>query len=65
MHYPLVSIQHGNIKSKHGPKNKQVNNLSCFHWNVKSLLAQSLSKISQIEANSSLYSHNKKTFLFQ
>ena len=28
MHYPLVSIQHGNIESKHGPNNKQVNNLS-------------------------------------
>ena len=58
IHLLLVLLQHGNIESNPGPKNKQVNNLSCCHWNVSSLLAQNLSKISQIEAHSSLYSHD-------
>ena len=51
-------LQHGDIESNLGPKNKQVNNLSCCHWNVNSLLAQNLSKISEIEAYRSLYSHD-------
>ena len=58
IHLLLVFFQHGNIESNPGPKNKHINNLSYCHWNVSSLLAQNLSKISQIEANSSLYSHD-------
>ena len=51
-------LQHGDIESNSGPKNKQVNNLSCCHWNVNSLLAQNLSRISQTEAYNPLYSHD-------
>ena len=58
IHLLLLLLQHGDIQSNPEPKNKQVNNLSCCHWNVSSLLAQNLSKISQIEAQNSLYSHD-------
>ena len=54
----LVQLQHGDIESNSGPQNKQVNSLSCCHWNVNSLLAQNVSKISQTEAYYSLFSHN-------
>ena len=58
IHLLLLLLQHGDIESNPGPKNKQVNNLSCCHWNVNSLLAQNLSKISQIEGYNSLYSYD-------
>ena len=35
-----------------------MNSLCCCHWNVNSLLAQNLSKTSQIEACSSLCTHD-------
>ena len=54
IHLPLILLQHGDIESNHGPKKKQVNSLFCCHWNVNGLLAQNLSKISQIEAYNSL-----------
>ena len=54
IHLPLILLQHVDIESNHGPKKKQVNSLSCCHWNVNGLLAQNLSKISQIEAYNSL-----------
>ena len=58
IHLLLLLLQHGDIESKPGPKNKQVNNLPCCLWNVSSWMAQILSKISQIEAYNSLYSHD-------
>ena len=36
----------------------QIKNLSCCHWNVNSLVAQNLSKITQLEAYNSLYKHD-------
>ena len=56
IHLPLLLLQHE--ESNPGTKNKQINKLSCCHWNVNSLLAQNLFKISQIEAYSSLYHHD-------
>ena len=50
-------LQHGDIESNPGLKIKQVNNLEC-QLNVNSLLAQNVSKISEIEAYKSLYSHD-------
>ena len=58
IHILLLFLQHGDIESNPRPKNKQVNNISCCHWNINSLLAQKLSKISQIETYNSLYSHD-------
>ena len=39
IHLLLFLLQHGNIESNLGPKNEQVNSLSCCHWNVNNLLA--------------------------
>ena len=56
LHLPL--LQHGDIESNPGPRNEQNNkNLPCCHWNVNSLLAHNLTKISQIKAYNSLFKH--------
>ena len=52
LHLPL--LQHGDIESNPGPKKEQIKYLSCCHWNVNSLLAPNMSKISQIEAYKTL-----------
>ena len=36
----------------------QIKNLSCCHWNVNSLVAQNLSKITQLVAYNSLYKYD-------
>ena len=54
----LLLLQHGDIESNPGPRNNQIKNLSCCHWNVNSLLPQNFSKVSQIEAYNSLYNHD-------
>ena len=51
-------LQHGDIESNPGPRNYQIKNLSCCHWNDNSLLAQNFSKVSQIAAYNSLYNHD-------
>ena len=53
----LLLLQHGYIESNTGPTNEQTNkNLSsCYQWNLNSLLAHNLAKISQIEACNSLF----------
>ena len=58
IHLILLFLQHEDIESNPGHKNKQFNSLSCCHWNVNSLLTQNLSNISQIEAYNSLYNHD-------
>ena len=55
MHLFVLLLQHGDRESNPGPNNKQVNNISCYHWSVNSLLAQNLSTISQIEAYNSWF----------
>ena len=54
----LLLLQHGDTERNPGPKSGQIKNLSCCHWNVNSLVAQNLSKITQLEAYSSLYKHD-------
>ena len=54
----LLLLQHGDIESNPGPKKEQIKYLSCCHWNVNSLLAQNMCKISQIEAYNSLYNYD-------
>ena len=65
MHYTMfiyistfTLLQHADIESNSRPKNKQINNLSCCHWNVNSLQDQNLFKTSQIEIHNSFYSHD-------
>ena len=54
----LLLLQHGDIESNSGPKKEQIKYLSCCHWNVNSLLAQNMCKISQIKAYNSLYNYD-------
>ena len=51
----LLLLQHGDIERNPGPQSGQIKNLSCCHWNVNSLVAQNLSKITQLEAYNSLH----------
>ena len=43
----LLLLQHGDIESKPGQKKEQIKYISCCRWNVNSLLAQNMCKISQ------------------
>ena len=54
----LPLLQYGVIESNPGPKKEQIKNISCCHWNVNSLLAQNMCKISQTEAYNSLYNYD-------
>ena len=54
----LLLLQHGDIESNPGPKKEQIKYISCCHWNVNSLLAQNMCKISEIEAYNSLYNYD-------
>ena len=55
----LLLLQHGDIGSNPGPSNVQTNkNLSFCHWNVNSLQAHNLAKISQSEAYNSLFNYD-------
>ena len=54
----LLLLRHRDIERNHGPQNGQIKNLSCCHLNVNSLIAQSLSKLTQLEACNSLYKHD-------
>ena len=53
----LLLPQHRYIKKNPGPQSGQRKNLLCCHWNINSLVAQNLSKTSQLEAYNSLYNH--------
>ena len=46
----ILLLQHGNIETNPGPPKKKIKSLSRCHWNVNSLIAHNLSKISFSEA---------------
>ena len=54
----LLLLLHGDIEWNPGPQGGQIKNLWWCHWNVISLVAQILSKITQLEAYNSLYKHD-------
>ena len=54
----LFVLQHGDIERNLGQQSGQSKNISCCHWSFNSLVAQNLSKISQLEAYNSLYKHD-------
>ena len=54
----LLLLQHGDTESNPEPKKEQIKYISCCHWNVNSLLAQNMCKISEIEAYNSLYNYD-------
>ena len=59
----LLLLQHGDIERNPGPQSGHIKNLSCCHWNVNNLVAQNLSKITQLEACNSLHKHDLYAYL--
>ena len=52
-------LQHGDIETNPGTQKGKMKNLSCYNWNVNSLIAHNLrSKIPQLEAYKSVYKHD-------
>ena len=50
-------LEHGDIETNPGPQKGKNKNFPSCHWNVNSLIAHNLSKLSQIEACNSVYKH--------
>ena len=65
----LFLLQHGDIERNPGPQSGQIKNLSCCHWNVNSLVAQNVPRITQLESisfiNIILYEYLKRTLIHQ
>ena len=51
-------LQHGDIETNPGPAKEKIKNLSFCHWNVNSLIAHNLTKISHVEACNAIYMHD-------
>ena len=51
-------LQHGDIETNPGPTKEKIKNLSFGHWNVNSLIAHNLTKISHVEACNAIYMHD-------
>ena len=54
----ILLLQHGDIETNPGPQKEKKKNFSRCHWNVNSLIANDLSKLSQLEAYNSVYKHD-------
>ena len=54
----ILLLQHGDIETNPGPQKEKKKNLSCCYWNVNSLIAHNLSKLSQLEAYNSVCKHD-------
>ena len=62
----LLLLQHGDIERNPGPQKDQIKYLSCCHWNVNCLVAQNLSKITQVPfINMNLYAYLRHTLIHQ
>ena len=62
----LLLLQHGDIERNPGPQKGQIKYLSCCHWNVNCLVAQNLSKITQVPfINMNLYAYLRHTLIHQ
>ena len=54
----ILLLQHRDMETNPGPEKEKTKNLSCCYWNVNSLIAHNLSKLSQLEAYNSVYKHD-------
>ena len=54
----ILLLQHGDIEANPGPPKEKLKNISCCHWNVDSLIAHNVSKISLLEAYKAIYKHD-------
>ena len=54
----ILLLQHGDIETNPRPQKEKKKNLSFCHWNVNSLIAHILYKLTYLEAYSSVYKHD-------
>ena len=54
----VLILQHGDIETNPGPTKEKIKNLSFCHWNINSLIARNLTKISHLEAYNAIYKHD-------
>ena len=54
----ILLLQYGDIETNPGPQKEKKKNLSFCHWNVNSLIAHNLYKLTRLEAYSSVYKHD-------
>ena len=54
----MLLLQHGDIETNPGPTKEKIKNLSFCHWNINSLIARNLTKISHLEAYNAIYKHD-------
>ena len=54
----VLFLQHGDIETNPGPTNEKIKNLSFCHWNVNSLIAHNVTKISHLEAYNAISKHD-------
>ena len=54
----ILLLQHGDIETNPRPQKEKKKNLSFCHWNVNSLIAHILYKLTHLEAYSSVYKHD-------
>ena len=54
----VLLMQHGDIETNPGPQKEKKKNFSLCHWNVNSLAAHNLSKLSQLETYISVHKHD-------
>ena len=52
----LLLLKHEDVEINPGPKKKETRLLSCFHWNVNSILAHN--KLSLLEAYNTIYQYD-------
>ena len=53
----LVLLTHGDVETNAGPK-KSHSYLSCCHWNVNSLIAHNMLKVSLLEAYNTVHKYD-------
>ena len=54
----VLILQHGDIETNLRPTKGKIKNLPFYHWNVNSLIAHNLTKISHVEAYNAIYKHD-------
>ena len=54
----ILLLRHGDKETNAWPQKEKIKSLSYCHWNVNSLIAHNLSKISQLEAYNSVHKHD-------
>ena len=55
--YQILLLLHGDVETNPGP-NKKYNPFTCCHWNVNSLIAHNMVKLSSIAASNTIHKYD-------